>query len=61
MTPNGTIYVCKDTNLIMNGSDFDTIYFDTTQHKLDWFMSKVIKTLMNRCIHAWVVQHREER
>ena len=44
MTPNGTIYVCKDTNLIMNGSDFDTIYFDTSQHKRDWFTSKVIKT-----------------
>ena len=44
MTPNGTIYVCKDTNLIMNGSDFDTIYFDTTQHKREWFTSKVIKT-----------------
>lgn len=44
MTPNGTIYVCKDTNLIMNGSDFDTIYFDTKPHKREWFMTKVIKT-----------------
>ena len=44
MTPNGTIYLCKDTNLVMSGGDYDTIYFADATTKRSWFTNKVVAT-----------------